>query len=404
MSEDTQHLIDRSTVQRLRTPLNGLAASRPTITIGAESLLIGVALAAILIFAGLLRLTALNWDANHHLHPDERHITSTLFDTKVPGSIALYFNTEKSPLNPYNADKPSYVYGTVPLFLAKIAGSLTGPLPFVGDYASYDGFVIVGRALAAFFDIGTVFLAFLLGRRLFGARAGLLAALLYAFSALPIQHAHFFVADPFMTFFATAAVYYSVRIVQDGNWRDYAWAGAMVGLATASKLTAVSLMPVFVLAAGVRAWPSLSPMIGRLWSGAGPPSSAAGRQTVRRAAQGALLALFVAFLLFRIGQPYAFNPPGIGDLAIWRDDFECVDHKCGALTNALGQVLDLNPKFVDDQVNQQSLLSGGNWPPNVQWIGRTPWIYPLQQMIIWGMGPLLGVTWAGSCTITKTTA
>jgi hypothetical protein len=71
-------------------------------------------------------------------------------------------------------------------------------------------------------------------------------------------------------------------------------------------------------------------------------------------------------------------------------------HTCGALTNAFGQVLDLNPKFVDDQVEQQSLLSGGNWPPNTQWIGRTPWIYPLQQMIIWGMGPLLGVAgWLG---------
>ena len=100
MSEDTQHLIDRSTAQRLRTPFNGLAASRPTITIGAESLLIGVALAAILIFAGLLRLTALNWDANHHLHPDERFLTSVANDTQVPRSIAAYFDTSQSTLNP----------------------------------------------------------------------------------------------------------------------------------------------------------------------------------------------------------------------------------------------------------------------------------------------------------------
>lgn len=394
MSEDTQRLIDRTTAQPLPRPLGGVSDSVSTrkITIGSEALLVGVALFTILVFAGLLRLTALNWDANHHLHPDERHITSTLFDTKVPGSIALYFNTEKSPLNPYNAGKESYVYGTVPLFMAKIAGNLTRPLPFVGNYADYDGLAIVGRALAAFFDIATVVLAFLLGRRLFGARAGLLAALLYAFSPLPIQHAHFGVADSFMTFFATAAVYYAVRIVQDGKWSDYAWAGAMVGLAVASKLTAVSLVPVVVLATSIRAWPSLS----QLWRGSVPSVSIHKSQTTGRAVRGTLLALGVAFLLFRIGQPYAFNAPGMNDLAIWQDDFECVNHKCGALTNAVGQVLDLNPRWVDDQVNQQSLLSGGNWPPNVQWIGRTPWIYPLQQMIVWGMGPLLGVAgWLG---------
>jgi YYY domain-containing protein len=393
MSEDTQSLIDRATSQPLRGPFGGLsgATARPAVRIGTESFLIGVALFTILVFAGLLRLTALNWDANHHLHPDERHNTSTATDTKVPGSLALYFNTAKSPMNPYNAGKESYVYGTVPLFMTKVAANLTGPLPFVGNYAVYDGFAIVGRALAAFFDIGTVFFAFLLGRRLFGARAGLLAALLYAFSPLPIQHAHFFVADAFMTFFTTAAIYYAVRIVQNGKWSDYAWAGAMVGLAVASKLTAVSLVPVVMLAGGIRAWPSIS----QLW-GSSTLASIDTSQTISRAVRGSLLALGVAFLLFRVGQPYAFNAPGLNDLAIWQDDFECVNHTCGALTNAVGQVLDLNPKFVDDQVEQQGLLAGGNWPPNVQWIGRTPWIYPLQQMILWGMGPLLGVAgWLG---------
>ena len=65
---------------------------------------------------------------------------------------------------------------------------------------------VVGRALAGLFDVATILFIFLLGQRLFGPRAGLLAALLYAFAVLPIQHAHFYVADPFMTCFATAAI------------------------------------------------------------------------------------------------------------------------------------------------------------------------------------------------------
>lgn len=394
MTEDTQSFIDRATAQPLPRSAGSAseAASTRTIKIGTEALLIAVGLALIVLFAGLLRLTALNWDDNHHLHPDERHITSTLNDTEVPGSIFEYFNTDASPLNPYNRDKDSYVYGTVPLFLTKVSGHVAGSLPFVGEYATYDGFTIVGRALAALFDIATVVVVFFLGRRLFGQRAGLLAALLYAFSPLAIQHAHFGVADPFMTFFATAAIYYSVRIVQDGKWTDFALAGAMVGLAVASKLTAVSLMPVVVLAAGIRSWPAIQAYFGT----SATPETVEKSRTIGRAVQGTLVAVAVAFALFRIGQPYAFNAPGFDDLAIWQDDFACESHQCGTLTNVAGQVLDLSPRWVDDQTEQQALLSGGAWPPNVQWIGRTPWIYPLQQMIVWGMGPLFGVAgWLG---------
>ena len=32
----------------------------------------------------------------------------------------------------------------------------------------------------------------------------------------------------------------------------------------------------------------------------------------------------------------------------------------------------------------------------MQWIGRSKWLWPAQQMISWGMGPALGVTaWLG---------
>src|SRR3990172_12383319 len=223
MSEDTQRLVDRtaSPAEPMgRSP--GLSITLPRReTLVSEAFLINAALAVILIFAGLLRLTALNWDDNHHLHPDERFLTSVTNDSKIPGSIADYFNTGTSTLNPYNLQNNiSFVYGTIPLFLGKIGSSLAGPLGF-DNRANYDDNAVVGRALAGLFDIGTIVFIFLLARRLFGPRAGLLAALLYASAALPIQPAHFYVADPFMPFFAPAALFFSARIVQDGRGRDY---------------------------------------------------------------------------------------------------------------------------------------------------------------------------------------
>jgi YYY domain-containing protein len=377
MSQETRPLNDMPAT--VAEPLDRERGDRTGFVAGISSmsipgwLAVGIGLAAILVLAGLLRLTALNWDDGHHLHPDERHITGVVANLQVPGSIQDYFDTEKSTLNPYNApDTNSFVYGTVPIFATKIASNLAGSF-WAGERTDYDNVVIVGRALAALADIGTVIFVFLTARRLFSARAGLLAALLYTFSAFPIQHAHFFVVDPFMTFFAAGAVYFSIRIAQEGRWYDFALAGAMVGLATASKLTAVSLMPVVALAAVVRAWPAIVASWKSLSDSARESTETfRGSASIGRALLGSLLALFVAFFFFRVGQPYAFETPGWDDVLVYG--------------------IDLNPRFVEDQQNQQNLLSGeGSFPPSVQWVGRTPFLWPAQQMFVWGLGPALGL-------------
>ncbi len=75
-----------------------------------------------------------------------------------------------------------------------------------------------------------------------------------------------------------------------------------------------------------------------------------------------MLALIVAFIAFRVAQPYAFD---------------------GALS--------LNQQWVDDYKEQARLLGGEvGFPPSVQWINRTSYLYPLQTML-WGMGPAFAI-------------
>ena len=125
------------------------------------------ALAFLIIFAlgAFPRLVGLNWDQDQHLHPDERFLTMVGMDIKWPKNIKEYLNTRLSPLNPYNQGHSFFVYGTLPLFLNK-------KLALVLNHDNYDDFNLLGRQLAAFFDLGTLILVGLSAKKLLPAKIG----------------------------------------------------------------------------------------------------------------------------------------------------------------------------------------------------------------------------------------
>ena len=65
-----------------------------------SALATAVCLGVILAVAAVLRFTGINWDSFTHLHPDERFITMVENSLGWPTSIAQYFDTARSPLNP----------------------------------------------------------------------------------------------------------------------------------------------------------------------------------------------------------------------------------------------------------------------------------------------------------------
>jgi YYY domain-containing protein len=273
------------------------------------------------------------------------------------GGVGGFFDARCSTWNPNNAGEGLYVYGTLPQFIVRSGAESLREATGDPYWTSYYGVRHVGRLLSAFAEMGVLFTVFLIGLHLHGKWTGLLAALLYAFLPFSIQQAHFWTADATANFFVTMTIFWAVKIQKGGGFASYLFAGLAVGATLASRVNAVPVVGLVILAAGLTALPLLDQQMS--W---GERSRWLARPII-----GLLLAGIAAVLLFRVMQPYAFMGPGF----------------FGILPN---------PRWLQDIGEAQSFVSG-TWdaPPNWQWVGRTPYIFPLGNMILWGMGVAVGV-------------
>ena len=297
-------------------------------------------LLVILVTAGWLRLLGVDWDQGKHLHPDERFLTMVATDIRTPDSIGTYFDTSRSPLNPANVGRPFFVYGTLPLFLVRAVGEVTGQ-------AGYDQIYLVGRVLSALFDLGTVALTFWLGVLLAGPRAGLAGSALVAFCVLSIQQAHFFTVDSAATCMTTLALVMLVRAIRGGGWMSHLLFGIAFGLALSCRANLAILSIPYALA------------LLYLWR--------AGRVRIASVVSMMAAAAIATFIVFRIFQPYAFVGPGFFGLAFSKD-------------------------FLESASTIRALVTGAaDYPPSVQWIGRVRVLSAGLDLFLWGLGPAWGL-------------
>jgi YYY domain-containing protein len=309
-----------------------------------------IALFLILALGAYLRFTGLNWDEGTHLHPDERFLTLVESAIGLPNSIGEYFDTDASPLNPYNSDYTFFVYGTFPIFLVRYAAEWVGQ-------TGYDQVQLVGRALSASFDLLSLLLLYLIGKRLFSRKVGLLAALLGSLSVLMIQHAHFFVVDPIANTFVLAGILFAVQVMQRGLAKDYLLFGLALGLSVASKISTAPLAGVIALAALVRVLR------------ADPEFR---QEALARALTYLIGAALVSLVVFRIFQPYAFSGPGFFNIRP-------------------------NPNWLANMAEIRGQQAGNTDAPYaLQWADRTPVWFTFKNMVLWGLGLPLGIAaWIG---------
>ncbi|MBN1485949.1 MAG: glycosyltransferase family 39 protein [Chloroflexia bacterium] len=356
-----------------------------------------VPLLGILLIGAAFRFTNLGWDEGLALHPDERFLTMVEQAIAFPEScqpflsspstdtptgtetsslgqcLHDYLDTANSPLNPRNRGHGLFVYGSLPIFTLRAIIEARGILDF-GQVT------LAGRALSAVVDLLTLLLTFFLAKRLYGVRAGLLAALFLAMSVFNIQSAHFFTVDTFTALTTLLCVYLAVVIAEGkGSWGTYALMGLAFGAAVASKVNTASFVLIIGLAALLRVWRLVEEEGEEAW---GP--------ILRRTTLGLALAGMLALGTFRLAQPYAFHGPGPFDLGQVPED-----PNKASVERLLETIFE--KRYLDNMRTVQGLVSGEvDYYPSHQWTGRTALWFPWKNMVLWGLGLPLGLAgWAG---------
>jgi YYY domain-containing protein len=277
------------------------------------------------------------------------------------------------------------VYGTLPIFIVRYVGEALGR-------TDYHTITILGRQLSAIFDVITVLLVFAIGQRLYNKWVGLMGAVFYALAVLPIQLSHYATVDTITNTFAALAVYGAVwalrrpvgpkQVESKPNLEDpdnadeqapgmrfspasfwpkakqilldlapYILFGVALGAATASKINAVVLAAILPLVEGMR-YLALDPE--------------QRREAVVPILRNLVVAGLLSFIVFRIGQPYAFNGPGFFNMGI-------------------------NPTWWSGLESLRVQASGVvDFPPALQW-ARRPITFSWYNLVAWGLGWPLGI-------------
>ena len=332
--------------------LKALGLPRPSLSLLLILLILGVAMA--------LRLYGINWDSGYGFHPDERSFylradcTYSLL-SQSPGyqeciqqhpetetgfpSLSVFFDSDRSPLNPH-----WFPLGSVLIYVLVFFRSV---IELFTDIGAMD-MRFVGRPLSALADVGSVFMVYVLGSRLFSKKVGLLAAALTALAVIHIQNSHFFRPETFSILALLTVFWALLRMLDRRRLRDSLLLGFMVGLAMAPKVSVLPLVVPLLLAYGY----CIVDAAGARWSGITP-------EIARKVAVHAGMAGLLAVMVFFISSPYA--------------------------------LLDFGAFFGDLRAQAEMARNADVWPFTVQYINTPTFLYQIQQTTIWGLGIPLGI-------------
>ncbi|HWS48462.1 MAG TPA: glycosyltransferase family 39 protein [Candidatus Methanoperedens sp.] len=317
----------------------------------------------IVALAFFFRIYGLNWDQYYHLHPDERQITIVTTNIKFPQNISIseIFSPD-SPLNP-----KFFAYGSFPIYLLKFLGYLFSFID--SDFSSYEKINLLGRLMSAIFDSLTVLLIYLISKQLFfSKKISILASSVYAFSVFPVQLSHFYAVDTLLTFFICLTLYRILLFYRYPSFKNAIIIGLCFGLSLATKISATILIVSFTLCLFVEFLLSLKrdilyqkssrfkKIISYFLAIFNPKVIAKNKGfRVQKTIFYFLSTAIATFVFFVVFEPFAL----LDFSTFWR------------------------------QINEQSLMTKDAFvfPYTLQYVGTLPYLYPLKNIFLWGLGP-----------------
>lgn len=206
----------------------------------------------VIVFGGAiaLRLWAINFGLPNLYHPDEWRIVAR----------ALSFGTG-------NFHPGSFELGTLGMYVCfllfaayAVIGLAFGQFSSIHDFAvSYfidrTPFHLIARGLFFICGLVSIYLVFLIGRRLAGRWAGLSAAALMGVFPVHVFRSHLAFPDTMMLCFMAGALYVMIRD-REPTWsyKKDALVGLLIGLGVATKYVAVFMVVGYIVWRIGRAW------------------------------------------------------------------------------------------------------------------------------------------------------
>ena len=197
-----------------------------------------IILILILVLSFFLRLSGINFGL------PSKNLALTTYNPDEP--LSFYPMEKWDPKKLYFHPGRALLWGGFHLYVlatlvktGQIIGIVKlGPREFlINNLKEVDKLYIIGRLLMIISGVLSVFLIYLICKKSFDEKTGLIAGFIFAILPAHIVNSFYVRPDALMIFFALVSVWYSLKIIETGKFKFYVLSSFFVGLATATKLS-----------------------------------------------------------------------------------------------------------------------------------------------------------------------